>query len=53
MSTIEDINENDICVNFGCENQCRECDSMCNIQCSNYESNNIRQAVLNKLHENI
>lgn len=53
MFTIEDINENDICINFGCESQCRKCTLMYNTGCVNYESNNTRQAILNKLYNDI
>ncbi len=39
-----DIDENDICINFGCvEAECRKCKSMYNFKCLNYESRNTRQ----------
>jgi len=49
MCTIKDIDDKDICINFGCvDEDCRKCDLMCNPQCVNYESNNTRQEILNE-----
>ncbi|AJD29281.1 cobyrinic acid a,c-diamide synthase [Clostridium sporogenes] len=43
-----DIDENNICINFGCvEVECRKCNSMCNFNCPNYESRNTRQKEIN------
>lgn len=45
--------ENDICINFGFINCCKECEDMCDFKCEAYESKNTREAELSKLYKSI
>lgn len=50
---MEDIDDKNICINFGCVEDCGKCDLMFSYQCDNYESHNTRQEILNELYKNI
>lgn len=47
---MNNIMENDICINFGFIQECENCNDMCNFNCKEYESKNTRQLEINKLY---
>lgn len=53
MINLDDVHDNDICINYGSEECCRGCDNMYNPKCSFYESRNTRLSILNDLYEDI
>lgn len=50
---LEDVHDNDICINYASEDCCRYCDNMYNPKCHLYESNNTRRSILDSLYKNI
>jgi hypothetical protein len=50
MIKLEDVHDDDICINYASEECCRSCDNMYNPQCSLYESRNTRLSILNDLY---
>lgn len=45
--------ENDICINCGCYVECKDCSTMHNPKCLDFESKNTRRSELSVLYKSI